>query len=233
MPFSTYPLMRDLSLDFPFRGRNAESVLLNGFALSVLTAIILDLPAPFSVLSVFPLTILVGYYARVVEITFAGRSTPPKYDSYPTLGRQGLTLIAVTIAYVTPVMLYFFALVRIGGVGAAVVANPADPPLLVYLVGSHIFVVVAVTLYSLPVAYAKVVQTASFRSVFHVRKHLRMAFTRRYFRYWLPGCGILVVAGVVGTTLWPFGPIGELGGIFVIYYASLITVRRISLGLES
>jgi hypothetical protein len=207
--------------------------LLIGFALSVLTAIVLDLPAPLGVFSVFPLAILAGYYARIAEITFAGGSTPPKYDAYPTLARRGLTLVVVTIVYITPVTLYFLALVRIGGLGAAVTANPADPPLVVYLVSSHLFVIVAVTLYSLPVAYANVIQTASFRSVFHVRDHLRSAFTRRYFQYWLPGCAILVVAGIIGTTLPAFGPGGALGGIFVIYYASLVTVRRISLGLPS
>lgn len=223
-------MLRD-SLSYPVRGQHAEAVLLGGYALLLLGAVVRQFPVPLSVAAVVPWLGLLGYYGRAFRSTLEGATDPPSFGGVVALARDALTVLLLVAAYLLLPALYAVFLA-----GAGLFENtagngvPSVSPVAT-LFGTMLLFLVLAAVYVLPAAIATAFEASSVRAGLAVRGVVGRTFTHPYSTGVALAFVLVVLAGLLSRGITALVPSGELVGLALTYYLHLTAVRLLGRGV--
>lgn len=241
------------SLSYPTRGDDAVERFLLGAGpavllgiLGIVLAVISVIPfvglvtlAFYPILLVCQLAVLalwLGYFVRVVRTTLAGTTTPPAFDDFGTLLRDGVYGLLVAIAYAVPGLLLTVAgavalVVLSGGVASLTSGEAASSALsltviLLALVGMLVVAVLGLLyFYLFPIGLCCYAAEDRLGAAFDVTRLKAVALDANYAVSWL------VYAGALGVI---FGTVSILNIVLIGYLLSpFLPVAYFYLGIGS
>lgn len=169
---------------------------------------------------VVPTILVAGYVVRVLRDTMHGDETPPRFDEWGLLARDGLPAAVIALVYGIVPGITVAATAAL----AALIAGPG--PRSGLLVGGVTFVgglvALAATLlaaYVVPAALANYAERGSLRHGFAVDDLRPVLTSGTYATAWLAGVAVVVVGGIVGGLLNVVPVLGTIVGAVVSFYA--------------
>lgn len=177
-----------------------------------------------SVLGVFilPIFVVQGYLLRVMRSAAKGEEAAPSFTDWGGLVVDGLKLFVVNLAYSLVVIVPFFVLSAVLGVGSAVTSPSGDPSAAVgvtILVGSLLIGLLGLLVgYFAPAGFANFAVEDSLGAAFDVSTIVAAATTGEYLKAWLLAVVVGLVLGLVGSVLSLL-----IVGIFVLFYVQVVS----------
>lgn len=147
-----------------------------------------------------PLIPVQGYLLNVARTTARGERTPPRFEGWGDLFFDGFRAITVQVVYLLAPVLLVLLGVLLGGFGTVGAGGSGASTLGVAVVTLGSLAAVPVALL-VPAALARVAVTDSLLAGFDLRTVAAIARQPEYVVAIVPGLGVLLVLGVVGTTL--------------------------------
>lgn len=195
------------ALGFPTNGDDTLKTLVIGAACLVFSFLIL------------PAILLQGYMVRVLGAAAARSETPPSFTDWGEMLVDGLKLLVISIGYfLIPIILYFIALLIVGGGALA----GGDIGAGIGLLGGLLFLVTILVMlvagYLLPAAATNFARTDDLGAAFDFGTVTSGAFTADYFVAWLMAVVIGGVLNFVGSLLAII-----LVGFLLLFYGQVVT----------
>ena len=226
------------AIEYPLEGDDAPRALLVGGGLSLASGALGFFGAALSVIplvgwvlgplvalaSLVPTVLLGGYAVAVSRSVLAGGTEPPAFDDWGRLGRDGLSVAAITLLYWVPGLVLgavgagLFVAVAVLFGGDSATANTLA--LALGAVGSVAgFGYLLLVGYLLPAALVAFARTGSLSSAWDVAAIRTVVTEGAYVRAWAVGLVVLLVANSVGSTLAWF-----VVGFLVLFYGQVAAV---------
>lgn len=231
--------MLEDALRYPLRGDAAAGRLaiggalpLLGFAISIVGFLLLFLFVGVFLLpvAIVPRIILWGYLVSVVAAVLVGRTEPPAFTDWKQLAFDGVKAIAISTAYVIPLVVGIIVLTVTIAVIAPTGMQAADGGLLFDLLWMGItFVALAYSLamyYLLPVAVVNFVREDDLTAAFDLETISDIALSSEYLVAWLLAVAVLLVGGVVAFPLY-FVLVGFALRFYTLVAAAYLLTRGV------
>jgi hypothetical protein len=225
-------MLRD-ALTYPLRGPDPGAVFLPGLVLSFAAALAAELPLPFSLLSLLPVTLLVGYLGSVLAAGMDGADHPPAFGSAPEVAARGVALVGLGTAYLLPAALALA--VTLGGA----VAGSVDPgsltrlgTLRVLAGATALSVFVGGASYLVPAAVGTALSGGGVREGLALAAVARRATEGAYFVAFWAAFGLVAAAVGAGSLLSAaLGRLGSAVGVVATFYALVAAAYLVGRGL--
>jgi hypothetical protein len=169
---------------------------------------------------IVPAVLVAGYLVRILRRTMRGDDTPPTFDNWGALGRDGVRAVAIAVVYGFVPGLIVAVTAVVGGVAAS------GGRVSVLLGGGIVLVGVLVGLvggllaaYVVPAAIANFVERDSLRAGFDLSDLRPTLTSKTYATAWLTGFAIVLGAGLVTSVLSVVPLVGTFVGAFLTFYA--------------
>jgi hypothetical protein len=172
---------------------------------------------------VVPAFLVFGYVLRALRAGIDGVETPPAFDDWGSLLKEGVFAFAIVVVYqLLPLLVLFLT---VGGSLAAIITR-SDVGVSVGIVGLLGGLALS-TLLALAFGYVTLIGLANyahvgtFGSAFDPDVIAAVATDGAYAVPWLYGVGILIAANVVAGVLGIVPFVGAVVGAFVLFYAQV------------
>jgi hypothetical protein len=225
-------MLRD-ALTYPLRGPDPEAVFLPGLVVSFAAALAAELPLPLSLLSLVPVTLLVGYLGRVLAAGIDGAEPPPAFGSPTEVAVRGVALVALGTVYLLPAGLALAVTLQ----GA--VAGSVDPgsltrlgTLRVLAGATALSVFVGGALYLVPAAAGAALSGEGVRDGLALAAVARRTTDGAYFVSFWAAFALLAAAVGAGSLLSAaLGRLGSAVGVAATFYALVAAAYLVGRGL--
>jgi len=169
-----------------------------------------------------------GYYVDVLRSTLDGAEAPPTFADLSARLKDGLAVIAITVAYLVPLVVIAATALVVGMVVSSVANDQGLLLLVVGLLGVPIGGLYAVlSWYLLPISVALYVRDG-LAGTMAVGRYRSIATDRRYAVRWLVAFAAWVIGGLMAQWLLVF-----VVGFFVLFYTQVVAVHQIGLGVRA
>ncbi|MDY6817029.1 MAG: DUF4013 domain-containing protein [Halobacteriales archaeon] len=219
---------------YPLRGPNTERIFLPGLIFAFGTALLLELPSLLALTALVPLTVIVGYLARVYTSAIAGKADPPPFDHLTDIVRQGVVVNAIAIVYLLP------AIVVVGITAIGIESIAISPSELAFgmslrILGgtTAVFLFVSIAVYLVPAAVGIAVPNGTVRRAFRLRSVVTAAIDGAYFTGFWIGAGLIGSTIAVISVLTRFGRLGSVVGIVLLFHVAVATAYIVGRGFGS